>query len=474
MRALQYITLILATTTLFACGGVQNKPTKAVQSEQTVLHDNMACDGPKCGLSLDSLKGDVNRNRIDVYMKYNKPFGKYEVTMLWQPFESQRCETGLAIINFRDTITHRSFQYTNTEKYNNYYTDKITFAEGFDGYKDGDILYLDAIVPGDNPYPMSPLNYYEPFMFYDADFDGEDELLVSDWGQGQQGNMYSVYDITANGLVEKVQPPFDRIDNCSMFHPAARQIETFTHGGIFSEETLFYKITEDGNIYEASIESVFRSPVYRNNCKDEYWFEFTKRESGQDTVIPHIALKITHNNVEVFNENISWSGEFSFNCNDFFPTAEDGVVRISEVALNFIDIDFDGVDEIITDLTPFAGSQRNLPGLGSIYRLNDSKYTDATDEFTLRCEVFNEIEPYFFIVDYRNKSIIHCNDGGYMSGGWEVYKYHNGSYAYNRYVHFDRDIESEMVDITINYADNTPQKSMRVSSDDFEKRGYNF
>ena len=61
-----------------------------------------------------------------------------------------------------------------------------------------------------------------------------------------------------------------------------------------------------------------------------------------------------------------------------------------------------------------------------------------------------------------------------MSGGWVVYKYDNGRYTYDRYVHFDRDIESEMVDITINYADNTPQKSMRVSSNDFEKRRYNF
>ena len=33
---------------------------------------------------------------------------------------------------------------------------------------------------------------------------------------------------------------------------------------------------------------------------------------------------------------------------------------------------------------------------------------------------------------------------------------------------------SVMVDITINYADSTPQNSMRISSDDFEKRVYNF
>lgn len=188
-----------------------------------------------------------------------------------------------------------------------------------------------------------------------------------------------------------------------------------------------------------------------------------------------IRIKITKSGIEVFDGYAGRVyGDFECDVDKFFPSKKNGAITTPDDVLFFADLDFDGVDELITGRSPFAGSQRNLPGFGSIYRLNDSKYTDATDEFTSRCEVFNEIEPYCFIVDYRNKSIIHCNDGGYMSGGWEVYKYHNGSYAYDRYVHFDRDIESEMVDIAINYADNTPQKSLRVSSDDFEKRGYNF
>jgi hypothetical protein len=188
-----------------------------------------------------------------------------------------------------------------------------------------------------------------------------------------------------------------------------------------------------------------------------------------------IRIKITKSGKEVFDGYAGRVyGDFECDVDKFFPSKKNGVITAPDDVLFFADLDFDGGDEVITGRSPFAGSQRNLPGFGSIYRLNDGKYIDATDEFTSRCEVFNEIEPYCFIVDYRNKSIIHCNDGGYMSGGWEVYKYHNGSYAYDRYVHFDRDIESEMVDITINYADNTPQKSMRVSSNDFEKRRYNF
>ncbi|MBO5889812.1 MAG: hypothetical protein J6Q28_00085, partial [Alistipes sp.] len=158
----------------------------------------------------------------------------------------------------------------------------------------------------------------------------------------------------------------------------------------------------------------------------------------------------------------------------FFPREENDAITAPDDVLFFADIDFDGADELITGRSPFAGSQRNLPGFGSIYRLNDGKYTDATDEFTSRCEVFNEIEPYCFIVDYRNKSIIHFNDGGYMSGGWEVYHYADGKYRYDRYVHFDREVEGESVVITIDYIDNAPRKSLRVSTEDFEKRGYDF
>lgn len=188
-----------------------------------------------------------------------------------------------------------------------------------------------------------------------------------------------------------------------------------------------------------------------------------------------IRIKITRSGKEVFDGYAGRVyGDFECDVDKFFPSKKNGVITAPDDVLFFADLDFDGVDELITGRSPFAGSQRNLPGFGSIYRLNDSKYTDATDEFTSRCEVFNEIEPYYFIVDYRNKSIIHYIDGGYMSGGWKVHKYHNGSYTYDRYVHFDRDIESEMVDITINYADNTPQKSLRVSYDNFEKQGYNF
>lgn len=184
-----------------------------------------------------------------------------------------------------------------------------------------------------------------------------------------------------------------------------------------------------------------------------------------------IRIKINKSGIEVFDGYAGRVyGNFECDVDKFFPSKKNGVITAPDDVLFFADLDFDGVDEVITGLSPFAGSQRNLPGFGSIYRLTDGKYTDATDEFTSRCKVFNEIEPYCFIVDYRNKLIIHYNDGGYMSGGWEVYKYHNGRYTYDRHVHFERDIEAEMVDITIDYPKKNTHKKLRMSFADFEKR----
>lgn len=248
-------------------------------------------------------------------------------------------------------------------------------------------------------------------------------------------------------------------------------LQTIEH----SSSELDLAIGIDDEVRNNELEGVEQRERRVNLSSKGMIFDVTVTDADGFEGYSDIRIKITRSGKEVFDGYAGRVyGDFECDVDKFFPSKKNGVITAPDDVLFFADIDFDGVDEVITGLSPFAGSQRNLPGFGSIYRLNDGKYTDATDEFTSRCEVFNEIEPYCFIVDYRNKSIIHFNDGGYMSGGWEVYKYHNGSYAYDRYVHFDRDRESEMVDITINYADNTPQKSMRVSSDDFEKRGYNF
>ena len=182
-----------------------------------------------------------NRQEINVYMKYNEPIGPYEVTMLLQPFTTSS-ETGLLIANFRDTLTNRSFQYVNDEKFTSHHIYEIVYGKEFKGHHDGDVHYLSTATPEQKFYLDSPLNYYASFQLYDVDFDGEDELLVSDWYQGQTGNMYSAYDITLNGLEEKSETPFDQIDNCTMFYPETGKIELKSHEGYAYSCVEVYKV----------------------------------------------------------------------------------------------------------------------------------------------------------------------------------------------------------------------------------------
>ncbi len=141
-----------------------------------------------------------------------------------------------AAIDFRSVSGGRNFQYADTGKYSNPMLMDITFAKNFQGHRNGDVYYFDYVSATDainrEYYPNSPLGYYTAFQFFDADFDGEDELLVNDFGMDRQGNSYTVFDITAKGLYRKDYLPFAEIDNETEFYPAVGTIVLYAHDGV--------------------------------------------------------------------------------------------------------------------------------------------------------------------------------------------------------------------------------------------------
>lgn len=244
-------------------------------------------------------------------------------------------------------------------------------------------------------------------------------------------------------------------------------LQTIEH----SSSELDLAIGIDDEVRNNKLEGVEQRERRVNISSKGMIFDVTVTDADGFEGYSDIRIKITKSGIEVFDGYAGRVyGDFECDVDKFFPSKKNGAITAPDDVLFFADIDFDGENELITGCSPFAGTQRDLPRFCSIYKLKNDKYIDATDEFTSRCEVFNMIEPYSFIIDYRDKSIIHYNDGGYMSGGWEVYKYHNGRYTYDRYVHFERDIEDEMVDITIDYPKKNTHKKLRMSFADFEKR----
>lgn len=180
---------------------------------------------------------------LNVYFKYNQIINGYEVTGRWMPFEPHS-ETGYLIMNFRDTINGNSFQYVNTEKYNSYDTDNITFSTDFKGYRNGDVYYFDYSFPDANDsnadFNNSPIRYRTPFQFLDVNFDGGKELLINDWGRYQGGNRYAVYKITTDGLLLMDYPPFNRINNSTEFNAETKQVRLQEFDGVFDYSVVVF------------------------------------------------------------------------------------------------------------------------------------------------------------------------------------------------------------------------------------------
>lgn len=189
---------------------------------------------------INSNEQPMEQNQVCVKLVYDKPIEGYEVTADWQPFEVKDCETGYITINFRDISTGKEFQYINREKFSSYHTDLITSAENFDCYKDGEVYHIEyATKP--NSFEESPIDYYLPFQFYDVDFDGEKELLINDYYQGQQGNNYEVFEITDSGLEAKKYRPFNDVDNMMKFDSQNKIITFYTHSGAFFSCSMYFQ-----------------------------------------------------------------------------------------------------------------------------------------------------------------------------------------------------------------------------------------
>ena len=178
-------------------------------------------------------------NLPNVYFKYDQIVNGYEVTARWKPFD-ENSETGYLIMNFQNKKTGKNFQYI-SEKYCNSYTSELVHSQGFKGFQEGDIFHFDYIPLESNTwYKGSQLGYDTPFQFLDVDFDGTKELLVNDYAYYQTGNLYMVYHITPNGLVEANYVPLNQIYNTTTIDTVNQRIITFDKDGCWSHLFCFF------------------------------------------------------------------------------------------------------------------------------------------------------------------------------------------------------------------------------------------
>lgn len=142
----------------------------------------------------------------EFHVRYDKPINGYTVTAVIEPYED--ADWGPTVLTF--TKGDISFSV---------YVDSFT-KEGFSlkGYDASEEVVLQY-----SPKPKGVMLYSkEPFCFSDVDFDGTEEILVLDYGQGVHGvNAYRVFE--PNGK-RREDAPFKELDDHYEFDAAQKTI----------------------------------------------------------------------------------------------------------------------------------------------------------------------------------------------------------------------------------------------------------
>ena len=310
----------------------------------------------------------------------------------------------------------------------------------------------------------------------DLNGDGADEIGLWIYGGYSSSGTYVVFTYCEEGWKDLVAIDHNPNWNTRDYQQLVRKHPTNPNWLIVDEVIL-----DDGRIRERIIDIRYVDTIkFRYGrvtlAVDNYvYIEGWWREAEGLSGYYDVALRMSHCEGEPLSFYAGRISDISrFREGDMQYVHDDNATFVTapDDLLFFADIDFDGVYELITDITPFAGSQRNCSAFTTIYKLVDGKYKDVSKNFAARCEVFKAIEPNYFSINYARNEIIKHHDGGTMSGGWDVYAFADGKYRYDRYVHYDFDDDGDMVTITIDYSDKRPKKSLRMSSTEFRAKKY--
>ena len=106
-----------------------------------------------------------------------------------------------------------------------------------------------------NTYEYSPLVCFleAEYQFYDADFDGEDELIIGSYVGGPHGSpCYDIYDMTDSRLVQKrADDGFSSfwLDSDSEFDSENKQIRNTIYEGAYAWGEYIFNVNEEGQYH---------------------------------------------------------------------------------------------------------------------------------------------------------------------------------------------------------------------------------
>ncbi|MBR5677903.1 MAG: hypothetical protein IKX20_07180 [Paludibacteraceae bacterium] len=201
---------------------------------------------------------------ISVYFRFDTIINDFEVSGILYPYHSQKngwseYENGARIF-FRSQKSGKEYVWTDwNEKchcFKNLFMSKnvyeIVRARDFSGFKNGD-SYVFHYNAQPYAYAVNPLLPYAEYQFYDADFDGELELLLGFFmGGSKSGPSYEIYDITDSELSIKIpvnDPTYFSVDANTQFDSSHKTITNFLYEGSYAWGTYGYHVDENGDLY---------------------------------------------------------------------------------------------------------------------------------------------------------------------------------------------------------------------------------
>ena len=203
-------------------------------------------------------------NITSVYFRFDTIINDFEVNGIFYPsyfpeYGWDAHENGVYLY-FRSLKTDKEYCYTTWDDtcgcFSSHFMSinitNIVCDKPFDGFKNGDayiFLYNTTI---DTTLDNSLLPYAE-YQFYDADFDGEDELIIGSYVGGPHGSpCYEIYDMTDSRLVQKrADDGFNSfwLDSDSEFDFGNKQIRNTIYEGAYAWGDYVYQVDETGDIH---------------------------------------------------------------------------------------------------------------------------------------------------------------------------------------------------------------------------------
>lgn len=239
----------------------------------------------------DSINND---SLVHIYFKYRQLVKGYEVTGKWFPYDKYS-EIGFAFLNFVNKETGFNMLYMEP-RYSSYDLNRIVDDKAFNGHNNDDIYIFDYTASdtlSQELYPGSPINYYSSFQFLDVDFDGKDELLISDWSRTQAGNWYNVIKILDDGKTKHLgYIPLDRLTNVDRIDIKNQTITIVDFDGACDYAEFYFS-------HKKRTRKITERPKFYSECATRFDFEKYNNELG----CPFVLDSIKENAIYVDNEH---------------------------------------------------------------------------------------------------------------------------------------------------------------------------